>query len=673
MSHIRLSVVMSLLVLGGLFVPSIARTEETAIPAGETPVDLTLPTQETSAVNGITVSFTSNSPGHMFLPGKPMELTIHIHNTGPGQKAKVNVIAKAGLGSVIYDDDFSVNLSENGSAEETIILGDLDPLPRGSYLVTVFAKGDLNWGFNSTRVSVWDGPASMQSDIFGISYSGPLDVARTYTDLDLFKQAGIGWIRFPMQGWLPPIPAAADTYSKFIEEASSRDFKLLAAFTPRVTVDPSANEVQAWKDLHESVLAAITKYGFKLKYWELLHLAPPSYPVGMKGIGYRDYAPVREAIRRADKSLQMIFPLATPFEANDQIMFHYGLPYKGDAIGIHYDFVGIPENQKAVPKPPIGLISQISDDARGKLKRVPPMQATEYGFDPEKGNKLPQAVHQAALISRALIMNRISGIERTFWRHNPDAQYDLPFTCPDGAAQPSLLAIRTTLAKLQDATSITPVTTNAQGTSIFMVRYSDAKKPKSSVHNVRYGLIAWSESESTRTGMSLKTKSTQITVTDLWGNAIDLQPSYNTAFFQVDEFPRFIDLGTDNKIDLRTAFGCTDFNGLKFKVISPEGDNNITFRIRNDQLLFNGSISGELRIHAWPIPEDHPQVTTQRFELNVFESFETPSISIRIPANIRNGEQVCEVSVEIMMGTCRVGYLTLPVFYSKKTIGAENE
>lgn len=608
---------------------------------------------ETATTQGINISFTCGTPNHLFLPGQPISLTAHITNTGETQDLQIGVRVLSELGCQLFALDDIRTIAKDKTVDESVTFGADERLPNDSYQVVVTA----NEVVGTTRFGVWNGPAAQRSTLFGISYSGPLAEDRTLTDLDLFKQAGIGWLRFPLNGWIPQgeaVSANAASYDKFIQSALDRQMTLLAAFTPQVSVDPAVNPVQAEKDYHESLLAAATRYAPQIKTWELLTVKPPLYPVGMKGIGYPELVKGREALRHFDKSLQAIIPLEHPMTANALEMFFYHMPQKDDVIGFHYNFLGRPENKDANPKPPIFELAQITSDGKQALKRSPTKWVTEYGFDATKD--LPNAVYQAAVISRAIILNRNAGIARTFWRHDPSSHYDLPFTTSDGTPMPSLLAVRTTLEKLEGVISVTPVSASANGTNIFLLKYNGSKHEKA-----HYALVAWSDNEATRSGVVLKTPATKVTVTDLWGNTIELQPYNNTTIFQVDEFPRFVDLGTEGRVELRGAGGCAYFSSRRM-VLTPGGANKIMFTLRNDPLLFSGNISGELRFHAWPIGTD---VVTSAFALTP-QSDHDAVLPLTIPENARSGKELCDVSVEIMMGSRRIGYLSLPVFYSSE-------
>jgi hypothetical protein len=654
---------------------------QAATSAVETPLDTT-PISKTPNSSLIKVTYTSDVPGNFYRQGQPITLTQHIADMDVPQDADVTTTVANDQGCQIYYDKSTRTLSANGTVDDTIpVVTGTEVLPCGSYQVTTMVEGKQGgWGFGSTRISVSNGAAVKPTTLFGISYAGPLNTERARKDLDIFKQFGITWLRFPLHGWLlqgDAAPPAAEMYNKFIGDASERGMTLVAAFTPKVTVDPTVNPDQANKDYKESLLAAATRYGFKVKYWELMTVKAPSYPPGLRGIGYEELAKGRKELLQFDSSLKAIFPLEDPFDANALGLFFYKMPLKDDELGLHYNFIGLPENGTAVPKPPVMMLSAITGSEKTALKLKQPLHisVTEYGFDPTK--KVPSAIYQAAMISRALILSRAAGIARTYWRHDPAATVDLPFTTDDGAAQPSLLALRTTLQMLDGVTSITPLTPTANSANklhIYLLQYGTLQKgkhvkkqktpqngkngTKGKPAQVHYKIAAWSDNGDARQGMAIKTTAAKITVTDLWGNGIELEPTANTALFQIDEFPRFIDLGTVNTADLTNVDQIANFS-MPAERVTPGGKNTAAFYLRADQGLFSGGITGELRFHAWPVD---PTGSTVKFALGPYQG-NTFTFPLAIPDGAQDGKQMSEVSVEIMMGARRIGYLTMPVYY----------
>ncbi|HEY3378490.1 MAG TPA: hypothetical protein VGL77_13445, partial [Armatimonadota bacterium] len=637
MSHTRPSFrTLCLSLLGILLSASLVYAEAKAesAPADEVIVDVASANPAPSP-NGVSITFSSASPGNFFLPGQTIELVAHVHNPGEAQDAKVSVIVTTGLGCVVYSESSTKALPAKSTLDFPITLGATSILPNGSYLVGVL----VDMAYGATRVSVWNGPAAFQSSLFGVSYAGPLNTKQTTTDLDRFKQAGINWIRFPLQGWIPQgeaAPAGSDMYDTFVREASNRGMSLLAAFLPQVSVDPSVDPVQAEKDFRESLLAATTRYAFKVPEWELLPIKPKPYPVGLKGISYDLLASGRTALTRMNKGLHVVIGLDTPIPENALRMFFYKLPANGDAIGIHYNFVGIPENQNAAPKPPVFEMTPLAQKSQKELRHASPVWATEYGFDPTK--KLPQDVHQAALLARAVILNRAMGIERTFWRHDPASHDDLPLTCADGSAQPSLLALRTTLEALDGVREVQPVARSFDGVHLLLLRYGSSGKKRS--QETSWKLVAWSETDESRAGMVLKTAAKTVAVTDLWGNTVELHPVQQTAIFQVDEYPRFINLGNTGEANIINLGDNMGF-ATKYKVLTPGGEQNVAFNLRNNQQYFTGNIAGELRFTVWPAK---PKTVTQKFALSPYEALGNMAIPLTIPDNQYNGKSLYTVT-----------------------------
>jgi len=645
--------------------------------ASEVKINVDPPTPApTTAKPAISVSFTGNAANYLYLSGQPIELIAHIANSGAAQPATATISVSTGLGITVLMKDVSVKLPEQGQAELPVFKNESVHWPNGPYTVEVSVLGEQGIGYGATHLSLWNGPTEKTTDFFGISYNvnGPLNADRTWKDLDLFRTIGISWLRFPLQGWLPQgdaRPVEAEQYNTFVQEASKRDYHLVALFTPRTTVDPSINPLQTEKELRESLLAATTRYGFKVKYWELQRMRPdPAFP-DMKGIGYSLLAAGREAMRTSDKTLQPIFSLDYPFKWNAIEYYAQSSPAAEDILGMRYNFIGIPENRDANPTPPIYELGDVGTSAPKKLKHPPATWVTEYGFDAGKGDRLPKPAYQAALIARALLINCACGISHTFWRHTPGAQYDLPLTNDDGSVQPSLLGLRTTLGMLDGVTQVTELSPQV-GVRAYMLCYGGDKKQKKV--KPHYVLAVWSDSQTL--GMTLKTSASVVPVTDFWGNTLELHPIEGVTLCQVDEFPRFLELGDNPKVELNTPFARFEPGRL---VLHDGSENIARFVIWNDSRFFHGKVVYKLNFRRWPEltaddmrPDEATGAERSSFDDNQIKSVETSlnpsdnntfSFRLRIPKTARKGS-IYEVSVDILVGTRRIGFLTLPVGYS---------
>lgn len=610
------------------------------------------------------VSITTAALGNLFRAGDMAEVVLHIANAGPERQATITLSVTTGLGCPILSSGMSVTLPENGTLDQRLPLEGSNHFPHGSYRVdawVVSAEKQEIIGYGTTLVSIWAGPAEKPNDFAGISYLGALDSERTWKDLDLFQLAGIGWLRFPLHGWLPQgqaIPPEAETYNLFVQEASKRGFPLLAAFTPKTTVDASVNPVQADKEYRESLLAAAARYGFKVKYWDLLRVKPdPNYP-GLKGIGFSQLALGRQALRGVDKSLHGVFSLQDPFKYDALDLYNHALPAKDDVVGMTYDFIGVPEIA-ANTTPPRYALGDVASQGKQLLKRTPPVWVTEYGFDATK--RLPRAIYQAALISRALILDRAQGFQRVFWRHDVAGERAVPFTDSDGGVEPSLLAIRTTLQALQGVTQISELPIpmsdpHEPPLHAFLLKIGGEKKRKDP--NVHYILAVWKASSGgEQTAVTLKTRATQVTVTDLWGGIIELRPTSGVAVFPVDEFPRFIDVGWDGQVELTSPFAHFRPGHM---VLQDGKENRVVFRLSNDQRFFAGRITCDIYFRRWPNPTE---VKVEKVtDLSPGDYVEIPR-ALTIPDGAQQG-QVYEVSADIMLGARRIGYVVLPVLYS---------
>lgn len=675
MFHRHLARVWLLCGLLTLLIPVLA-VEEVDISAEPTAttIDIERPTTAPPATadGKFSIRITSDVPGHLIRPGQAIAFTAQVTNPGAAMDATITARISTLYGTELYKKSVKESLPAKGTA--TMPFGFPQPprLPNGAYGVDVWVECGQGIASANTLLSIWNGPAEHPSSLFGISYAGPITTDRTWSDLDLFRQAGIQWLRFPLQGWLPQgeaVPAAAGDYNTFVQEAGKREFKLVAAFTPQTTIDPAVNSVQAEKEYSESLMAAAVRYGFKVKHWELLSVKPdPAFPE-LKGIGYSVLGKGREALRGADKSLVALYTLDSPFSGNAPELFFYGLPDKNDLLGIRYNFAGLPEYERANPKPPVFDLGAVMSYAKTSIKRTPTVWVTDYGFDGAKGERLPQAGHQAALMARALIFNRINGIERTFWRHDPASQYDLPFTDDQGGVEPSLLAMRTTLELLDQATEIKPLPRpfTLGGLHAYLLRtgavYTDKEKKKKKKGKSHYVIVAWTESERFATGLSFRSKATHVNVTDLWGNTMELRPTDDCAMFSVNEYPVFVDLGElsdEETTPVELAAPFANFAPPAGIVLRRGGENKVTFHMRNDHYLFKNDLACTVHFRRWP-GED--EVKTFNLNLGPYDKVELPW-ALTVPETATRKGQVYEITADIMLGTRRIGFLKYPVHFS---------
>ncbi len=621
----------------------------------------------------VTVSIRSDKAGNIFLSGEAVTLTTLITNPGAEQTAVITTVISGEFDCVIYTKKERVKLPANDILALYLSFPGNNRLPNGSYLTEVAVAGPDGIAYGDTLFNVWTGPAEHPYPNFGIAYAGPLDSPNLTKDLDLFKAAGVGWLRFPLHGWLPQgeaQPFEAQRYNTFVQEADKRGFNLVAAFTPKITVDPSVDSARADKDYRESVMAAAVRYGFKVKWWELLRVKPDiEKSPEMKGIGYAQLKNGRDAIRSVDKTLKVLYSVEDPFKWNAMELFHFNVPVNGDAVALRYNFVGIPE-VKANPEPPSFSIDDVLGAADAGLKKHPPLWVTEYGFDPVKADHLPAAQYQAALVSRAVILDRLVGIERTFWRHTPGSPYDLPLTRTDGSAMPSLLALRSTLAALADTSAVSELQSPVTDMRIFLIKHGGVKKSwMAKESKATYTLALWSTGAPG--AVTIKSKATHMTVTDLWGNAIELKPTSGVAIVQADEFPRFVDMEDTGDVELYSSFAY--FKPTKL-VLTEDGPNKMTFIILNDQRLFTGNITLELNFRRWPEeppklnaadpakPRPEPaKVRSEKVNIDPAGHIELDE-KLDIPLHAHKG-QLYDTSVEILLGSRRIGYITLPVWY----------
>ncbi len=632
-------------------------------PTADVVIDAVQTATPPTRPSSVKVTFRTAAPGHLFLPGQPVDLAAVITSDGKEQPATVSMLVTSGTGCEVFRAETKVTLPAQGDVTVPVTFEGANHLPNGPYRVEVCVIGEWNYGYGFTGFSIWDGPLPVRNNRFGISYQGPLMTERTWQDLDFFKMAGVGWVRFPLHGWLPQgqtSPAEAEQYNTFVQEAGKRDFSLLAAFTPSTTVDPAVNAVQADKEYRESLLAAATRYSFKVKHWELLTVKSDPQYKEFRGIRYPELASGRSALREFDKSLSATFTVDAPFKWNSLELFNLSLPARDDTLGMRYNFNAIPE-YRGDSSSPIYAREDVLSGAKDKLKKTPALWVTEYGFDATKGDRLPDANMQAALLSRALILNRAQGIERVFWRHDPSARYDLPFTGDDGNVQPNLLALRTTLRYLEGVTRVAEVPsppmiseTSPRKLWVFLLCYEGEKGKKKT--KPRYVLVAWSElRESKSAALAIKTSAMTVKVVDLWGNALELQPTSRVAMFPVDAMPHFVELGTYKDVEAFSPF--VRFTPSRI-LLHEGGDTHLELEVRNDQRLFAGKVSCEVRTRRWP---GESEVKTQKVDLGPADKISLVS-TLSVPAEGIKG-QLYDINAEIFIGSRRVGYLTLPVFY----------
>lgn len=639
---------------------AVAQIEIDATPIA--PVELevgTPPTVEVVQRHGqIGVTFTGLAPHHLFRAGQPITLTARLHNPGAAQQATVTTRVMAGFGALVKRQQETVMLSAGGSSELAIPIVTPDtPLPNGPYRVETLVTTTSNIGLGTTFVSIWNGPLATKSPMGGISLTGPLQATELAADLALLAQAGVQWVRFPLQGWLPqqgsPVPPEALQYQQLLDTITIQGMTPVAAFTPRTSVDPSVNGAQAEKEYMDSLLAAATQYGGTVKWWDLLRVkADPAY-AEMKGIGFPILAKGVDALLKHDKNAQVLFTLEPPFKWNALELYHNKLPAKNGALGMQYTFVGQPEIQ-ATPTPPTFDVGEVRSSGKTELKREPPMWVTEYGFSADRMKRFPNVdVHAAALLARATILNRTAEIERTFWRHDlRHAPLDA-FTNVDGSAQPTVLALRTTLEQLDGVTSVVALQGGSKAQAM-LLKYGETGKGKKRKAK-RCALVIWNDAGPMT--LTLKTKATRVDVMDIWGNSIELNPASGVALLYVDAFPRFIDVGSDDKVEVFGGFARFSPNRV---LVRPGGGNAMHFEMFNDARLFgNTTVTCDLHFRQWPL---NTEVRSQRISIDP-QGRQTLEARLDIPQDAVRG-QIYDVGVDIMLGTRRIGYLMLPVWYT---------
>ena len=367
------------------------------------------------------ISFHSSADRMLFVVGVPVQFTVKILNSAASQDATVTISVTSGLGATLLRTNYRDPLMEGETREYPIKLGEDFPMPAGPYRIEVLVKAENDWGYGVSTFGIWPGPTATKSAFLGINLQGIISAERALGDLDFFQQAGVNWLRLPVQGWIPQgqtIPASALELDKLLRAAQEKKMEILAAFTPQISVDPTINSLQAQKDYNESLLAVAARYGFMVKRWELLTVPGAQSALGLQGVWYGEIKPGREALLRFDKKLQAFYAADDPVASNVDAMLRMALPPKGDGIAIHYNLRTLPELQRE--HTPSELISTSINKAKQLLRNAPPVWVTDFGFHPDLLQNNGQSnTHQAAIFARALLLSRFSNIERIFWRHDP--------------------------------------------------------------------------------------------------------------------------------------------------------------------------------------------------------------------------------------------------------------
>jgi hypothetical protein len=127
---------------------------------------------------------------------------------------------------------------------------------------------------------------------------------------------------------------------------------------------------------------------------------------------------------------------------------------------------------------------------------------------------------------------------------------------------------------------------------------------------------------------------------------------------------RIIDLGKDGAAQPVNASAIAYFTP-NCKWLSQNGDNSVQFNFTNNQNLFSGNMAGQLVFRAWPGGKEIDPVD---FNLQPYQPIPVPFKDLTIPEGARNQRMISEISVEIMNGNLRMGYLTLPIYFSSVRI-----
>lgn len=592
---------------------------------------------------------TSADPNNLFRAGRAINLTAHIQNPGPAQDVVYKYLLLYGFNCVVTSGEKKIKLEASSTTDVELEFPGSEHFPNGAYQISSWLEGVNVFGVSSlTSLGVWNGPATFMNDRIGINYQASLAGDRTWRDMDTFKRAGVGWLRFPLQGWLTvqgARPPQAEVYDLFIREATKRNYKLLAAFLPKVTVDRTVFPDQAEKEYAESLLSATTRYERQLPYWELQRVTASAVYLDEKGIGFNQLVAGHNAIRKHPNNLKLIYSFESPFKDHAEELMGLNGFSDNDILGMRYDFIGIPENTTFSMPPAMGY-PDLKTDIKKSYKRNASAWVTDYGFDLQKTvTRPPLPLHQAAFMARALILDRMAGIERSFWRYDPTSVNETPFVTEEAGATPMLLALRTTAEQLRGAHLERDLSSAALGIRAYLFHFDD---------DSHYSLVAWSEQQEP-SGITIKSAAKNIPIFDTWGNGIELSPVDNVALLQVDEFPRFANLGKVKEIELYPSF--IAFDHARPALTGPDA-NVIKVHLVHNPQIFKSKKVIDIDFHEWPGNEKGDTMKAVLIP-NASEDIVHP---LSFPPNPRPG-QLYTLSVDIKDNSRKIGHFDVIVGY----------
>ncbi len=597
---------------------------------------------------------TSADPNNLFRAGQTINLTAHIQNPGIAREVVFKYLLLYGFYCVITSDAKIIKLEASSTTDVELTFPGSEHFPNGAYQISSWLEGVNVFGVSSlTSLGVWNGPAIAMNDRIGINYQASLVGDRTLRDMDTFKRAGVGWLRFPLRGWLNvegARPPQVDIYDPFIREATKRKYQLLAAFLPKVTVDRTVFPDQAEKEYSESLLSATMRYERQLPYWELQRITASSVYLNEKGIGFNQLVAGHNAIRKFNNNLKLIYSFESPFKDHAEELMGLNGFSNNDILGMRYDFIGIPENTTLSTPPAMGY-PDLKTDMKKSFKRDTTAWVTDYGYDLQKTvTRPPLPLHQAAFMARALILDRMAGIERSFWRYDPSSINETPFLTEAAGATPMLLALRTTAEQLRGAHFARDLSSAALGIRAYLFHFDD---------DSHYTLVAWSEQQ-VPSGITIKSTAKNIPIFDIWGNVIELSPVDNVALLQVDEFPRFANMGKmkDIEKDIKLYPSFIAFDHARPALTGPDA-NVIKVHLVHDPRIFKGKKVIDIDFHEWP---GNGKVDTMKAVLipNASEDIVRP---LSFPPNPRPG-QLYTLSVDIKDNSRKIGHFDVIVGYT---------
>jgi|GEM_PF-2091747 len=623
-----------------------------------------VPYQTQARKAGVEIIVKTNRLGNLFSVLDDIKVNVEIVNNNSERYAgTAEVFVKNSFGSIIYIKKHDIILGAN-STDVIPLTYSFGGLPFGPYNIDVILDLKENgWVIGNGKFSYYDSTVYSENDWFGINYIGDFDNERIYNDFELFDRLGVSNLRFTMQGWLPQHEVTLDEieYSyRLLDKVKPYGFNLLCNFMPAFSTDTRVNSLLAEVEMEESLAAALSRYAYEIKEWEISP-SPSEYTLlGNRGIRYGEIKKLRDIITKYDKKLKVIVGVDSPHKGNLTESFYYKIPQKSDYSGFHYSYLKRPENSIVNPTPPVFIMDTIKSDAGKILKHGLNLWMTDLGFD-TKAENLPNDIDQAILMSRAILQNRASGFDRIYWRNNPYDKKDLPFIGNDGVANPSYLAVRNLLIQLDRTTESDMLSFNAEDNSLFHVfMFKSGKKEK----NKKQVLAFWREDVVMRRQIMIEVDCPQVVLTDIWGNSTYLYPANGKINLPITEKPSYLDVSDAKKVHVTVGKqGVLSFEP-RIATINEKmtpAETKLSLVVTNDPSFFRGTQTLMVTVEC-PALFKEMLITEVNLVENSTRQIMLPSFDIA-DADRVHGKGITEVTARLFVGTQCVAVAVLPIYY----------